>query len=247
MLWQPNTCPPLDQAHLHLYIFNAYWIMAKQKKKKTTKNFLFSLVDVVNVYGDKNFLYLVYHKKIQKTHTKYKKKIIRQKNYHKNKNKNTKLKVRDTQFYIFILFLLIYFYDSDTYILFLPPLRYDSLDQHVKETTNGDTNNSSNLKSMQADKLWFFLFVLFLSILPFYISIVSRSRHISQLAFLLFCFFMSIVRLLGAFNSPATAREHSFELHNRVDSMLTVLICLLPSPLFASLFSVKSKFRMTQL
>lgn len=52
--------------------------MAKQKKKKTTKNFLFSLVDVVNVYGDKNFLYLVYHKKIQK-HTQNIKKIIRQK------------------------------------------------------------------------------------------------------------------------------------------------------------------------
>lgn len=72
----------------------------------------FSLVDVVNVYGDKNFLSGVHTQKKHKNHKKI--------------NKNTKLKVRDTQFYIFILFLLIYFYDSDTiYSIFSP--HYDTI------------------------------------------------------------------------------------------------------------------------
>src|SRR5690349_2321420 len=59
------------------------WIMA------TT---FFSLVDVVNVYGDKNFLSGVH------THTKKNIKIT------KKKNKNTKLKVRDTRFLLIFFF-----------------------------------------------------------------------------------------------------------------------------------------------
>ena len=69
-------------------------------------NFLFFIVDVVNVFGDKNFL-LVYTQKI--SHIKSKKKNInKQKTITKvnqkkiNKNKKNKKKVRDTSLLILL-------------------------------------------------------------------------------------------------------------------------------------------------